>query len=306
VYNQDNRARVARDEALAEAAARDAERERKDTTSEQTIGLLQQRAEGRVADLGLSEQDKLVLEATKDLSAAKKDGRKRKRLPGEDDTDRDLRYAREREAGAGAGAGDEKLGIVRLRATKTSEAEAPIVDGKGNINLFPTAKSGTRSKKTERRPEVDREKAKRKEMEEGQGMHLSDAWGRRDAKGAWYVEKDGSVKDSKGRDVWGNEDPRRHQREAARTSQTDPLAFMKRAQVQLKVAEREKQQREEELQRHMDEEKRELDDFRLDGPPPCRRRSRDRREEKKVSRHRRRSRSRSRSRERHRPHRHSG
>jgi len=42
------------------------------------------------------------------------------------------------------------------------------------------------------------------------------------------------------KDVWGNADPRRKEREQLRTSINDPLAFMKKAQGQLKAAERDK------------------------------------------------------------------
>jgi hypothetical protein len=266
VYSAENRARVARDKALAEATARDAERERKDRDSEATIGLLRDRAHS-IADESrskLSEQDKLLLEATKNLRDSTRENRKRKRLPGEDDTDRDLRYAKER----GDGLSNTDKAVVRLRPSKEADAAAPITDRRGNINLFPETRPEVA--KHARQSEQDKERGKRKAEEENYGMHLKDAWGRKDTKGAWYLDKDGAVKDAEGRDVWGNEDAHRHERQTQRVNSSDPLAFMNKAQKQLKEVQRDRKERETELEELMAKHSREKDEFEnfsLDGGP---------------------------------------
>jgi hypothetical protein len=250
---------------------------------------LRDRAESREdkGSTALSDQDKLLKLATTNLRDGKSNDRKRKRLPGEDDTDRDLRYAKER---ADGNHGADKA-VVRMRPSNAEDAQAPLTDRKGNINLFPETKVD-KAKKA-RHSEKDKEKERQKDSEENYGMHLKDVWGRKDGKEAWYMDKNGAVKDSEGRDVWGNEDPRRRVRQAHRVSTSDPLAFMKQAQRQLKEVQREREERDAELEelrsrhgRGRDDE--ELEDFHLDQPP-----SDDKRRHKCDHRHRRQERSRS-------------
>lgn len=57
--------------------------------------------------------------------------------------------------------------------------------------------------------------------------------------------------DMPGRDVWGNEDPRRAQREAARVAAGDPLAAMRRGAAGVRRAEREKKRWREERDREV-------------------------------------------------------
>jgi hypothetical protein len=256
---------VARDEAIAEAAARDEERQRKDRESEATISLLRDRSHSALdkSQIESSEQDKQLLTATSNLRDSRRDSRKRKRLPGEDDTDRDLRYAKER-------TGDEEKedkAVIRLRPTKLEDTQAPITDQRGNINLFPERKP--EATKISRQSELEREKEKQRNTDENYGMHLKDVLGRKDSKGTWYLDKDGVVKDSVGRDVWGNEDPRRQTRQAERITSSDPLAFMKKAQKQLKEVQRDRMEREvdlEQLRSRQLQEQADLDDFSLDEP----------------------------------------
>ena len=79
-----------------------------------------------------------------------------------------------------------------------------------------------------------------------QGMRFSDAAGYDKRAGKpWYNTSEADIHaslDTTGRDVWGNEDPRRLDREAQRTSASDPLAAMKRGVKQLKKAENERAQ----------------------------------------------------------------
>jgi len=112
-------------------------------------------------------------------------------------------------------------------------------------------------------------KERLKEADENHGMPLTAALGRRGTNGAWYMDKDGVVKDQTGRDVWGNPDPRRHERHAHRVTSNDPLAFMKQAQRQLKEVSRDRQEREAELDQlraRVSREESEFANFSLDGP----------------------------------------
>jgi hypothetical protein len=211
-------------------------------------------------------------------------------VPGEDDTDRDLREAREQQEKRGNKA------VARLRSTRADEAEAPMVDAKGHINLFPERRPKHHEKG--RKSELDKERKQQRDADEGQGMQLKDAWGyKNDPNGAWYMDKDGTVKDTTGKDVWGNEDPRRRERQAKRVVSSDPLAFMKQAQAQIKEGRREREERERELTMSRTREEKEFEDFSLDAKSS--RSNHDRRKDDHRKRHRRRhSRDRSRSRDR--------
>ena len=163
--------------------------------------------------------------------------RKRRRIAGEDDTDRDIRFAREDNALAPA---ESQL---QLKSQKSSDA--PITDGKGHINLFPM--EGSRHK-APKNAEVEAEKAKkRKEFEDQYTMRFSNAAGFKQAVGEkpWYHtmgaqngKEDGIEAPSK--DVWGNEDQRRKEREKMRMAADDPLAAMQRGVSGVRDVERER------------------------------------------------------------------
>ena len=53
------------------------------------------------------------------------------------------------------------------------------------------------------------------------------------------------------KDVWGNEDPRRKEREQARITSSDPFAFMQKAQVQLKRSKEDKRRWADERERDL-------------------------------------------------------
>src|ERR1700761_4486172 len=83
VYSPANRARVARDEALAAAAQRDTDRERRDEESASHLDRLRDQAnQPDNASMKLSEKEKLLLAATKDIRDTRQESKKRKRLPG--------------------------------------------------------------------------------------------------------------------------------------------------------------------------------------------------------------------------------
>lgn len=204
---------------------------------------------------------------------------KRRRVAGENDTDRDIRYAREDAAQAAA-----KREELVVASRKSGAAEEPILDSAGHINLFPSAKA-----KSEKNPEAEAEAARKKRSFEDQyTMRFSNAAGFKETvdRKPWYSSTDKEAiapSATAGKDVWGNEDPRRKERAEARMSVNDPLAAMKRGVRQLKTSEQERKRWNEEKQRELDVLKSEdakksrrrharspsadsLDGFRLDAP----------------------------------------
>ncbi len=254
--------------------------------------------------------------------------RRRKKRRGEDDTDQAIRYARE-----DAEAGEKARERLVFKGRK-EENDAPLIDRAGHVQLIPAPDEAT-VRKAAKNAEAEAEKAKKKKRDEDQyTMRFSNAAGfnKSAEQKPWYAAGASRVGESNAvvlsdvqdKDVWGNADPRRKNREQNRISSTDPFAFMQQAQRQLKRSEtdRVKWQRErdaeiEELKRAEIRERREkkrhhrrredsgdvdsLEGFSLDAPAE-KRRERERSDQDGTRRrhHHRRHRSRSRSRERHR------
>lgn len=241
--------------------------------------------------------------------------RKRRRIAGEDDTDRDIRLAKEADTTNLAKAGTQV-------ATRTA-SDAPLTDHAGHINLFPMESSRRSGPKN---PEAEAETARKKrELEDQYTMRFSNAAGFKQAVGQkpWYHALDAAGTDNQektaSKDVWGNEDPRRKEREKMRMATDDPLAAIQKGVTELREVERErkrwKEQKERELMELYEAEsirhrrKRshnsqdDLEGFTLDTPVQSDSHRKHRHHwEKRRSHHRHRSQSRSRSR--HRSHRH--
>lgn len=184
--------------------------------------------------------------------SGRRDGhdRKRRKLAGEDDTDRDIRLAASLRGGVGDEPEDPDARLVRLRKPTS---DAPLIDYAGNIDLFPV--DTKEQMKREKNEEVEKEKRKKERVLEDQyTMRFSNAAGRgglgqlpwyasRDSKTAEQDEADDEALAFPGLDnknVWGNEDLLRKKREGSRIASNDPFAFMQRAQVQLKKSEEDK------------------------------------------------------------------
>lgn len=109
------------------------------------------------------------------------------------------------------------------------------------------------------RSEKDSLKRGRSDDKAGQdaGVRLTDALGYSvNARQPWYgtAPIEGRFEsNSMGRDVWGNEDPRRQQREEQRVSANDPLAAMKRGVKQLRKAESERKEWKAQRERDLNE-----------------------------------------------------
>ncbi|KAI9714934.1 MAG: hypothetical protein M1812_006247 [Candelaria pacifica] len=275
VYNTDNIEKVRRDEAAAKLREEEEERRMQEVDSERRIQLLRGLASEPAPAAASNVHDTVG-------QAASGRERKRRRIQGEDDTDRDIRCAKENSALAPADGEAQAAKSIR-RPT----SDAPLTDRNGHINLFPT--EGSRHH-VQKNPEAEAEAAKKKrELEDQYTMRFSNAAGFKQSLGKpWYSSstKLGNVDDREeaGKDVWGNADKGRKEREKLRLDSSDPLASMKKGVVGLREVERArrlwKEERDREMialiehQRSQDRKGRalkedpEFDDFSLDNPAP--------------------------------------
>ncbi|KAF1979455.1 hypothetical protein BU23DRAFT_576447 [Bimuria novae-zelandiae CBS 107.79] len=324
VYNADNIARVKADEAAA-AAREAAEDERmQEIDAARRAAILRGQTPPPLPDDEKAHEDQA-------RKSDRKDGhdRKRRKLAGEDDTDRDIRLA----AGIKGGAGDSESSDGRLVKLRKPTNDAPLTDHAGNINLFPVDLK--EQMKREKNEEAEKEKRKKERaLEDQYTMRFSNAAGRGGLEQQpWYTSggrktaNDAPPGDQavifpglENKNVWGNEDPLRRDREQSRIASNDPFAFMQRAQVQLKKSKDDKKkwadEREQELmelrsaqERWSRRERHGKRKHRVDDDEHRGSLDRDAHDKGRSSSHRHRHRSRSRSRERrHQPsasHRHS-
>ena len=186
--------------------------------------------------------------------------RKRRRIAGEDDTERDIRFAREDHALAPA------KPPLQMKPTSNNKksSSAPLTDANGHINLFPM--DGTQHRAPDKNAEREAEKAKRKkEFEDQYTMRFSNAAGFKQDVGEkpWYQQTGlpkgdgdidaGDVQAPLMKDVWGNDDPRRQERAKLKAAAEDPLAAMRKGVTGLREAEREKKRWKEERDREIRE-----------------------------------------------------
>lgn len=323
VYNADNVARVRADEAAAQA--RDEAREQRMQEEDAARRLAILRGE-RPPELTVEEEEPTPLPPARGSGsdAVQDRPRKRRRMRGEDDTDAEIRHARQDVA-----AGERARST--LATAGNQHEDAPLLDHAGHLQLIP-APDEKAIRKAEK--SADDAKKRKREVEQYQ-MRFDNAAGFHSSVGQkpWYAAAAASqdapsgdskqviVAETQGKDVWGNEDPLRKERERNRISKSDPFAAMQQAQRQLKQSERDREQwqreRDTEMEAVRKAEKRArrerkrgrrdgedglegLEGFSLDAPAAMEERRGDRR----GSRHshhrhrRRRSRSRSRSRDR--------
>ncbi|KAI0007262.1 hypothetical protein F4779DRAFT_519761 [Xylariaceae sp. FL0662B] len=240
VYNPANIERVRRDEAAAKAREEAEEQRQQDADAARRLALLRGEVPPPLPPPSTAADD---VAATAVADREKRDRgdewgggqqRKKRKRFGEDDTDFEMRVARERTAGG--------PGVVA-----TPSSDAPLVDRRGHIDLFPREELQP-PKSQQKNEEAEREAAsKRREYEDQYTMRFSNAVGKDGllAAGPWYAKgggatEAGALDEAPGRDVWGNEDPRRKQREAARVVASDPLAAMKRGAAKMREVERER------------------------------------------------------------------
>ncbi|KAI9852915.1 MAG: Mitotic spindle assembly checkpoint protein MAD1 [Thelocarpon superellum] len=243
VYNADNVAKVRRDEAEAKAREEAEEQRMQEVDAERRIQLLR----------GVHVDPPTVSTPVEDVpsvAAELRPERKRRRMAGEDDTERDIRLARNNSSQLRTTNADT------VSSARKASSNAPLTDRNGHINLFP--EEGSRAH-VAKNAEAEAETAKKKrEYEDQYTMRLSNAAGFQQGLGVpWYSSAAGSAKEDVaeevGRNVWGNEDPGRKERERARISSSDPLASMRRGVKDLRKVEAERKKWAEEREREMDE-----------------------------------------------------
>lgn len=230
----------------------------------------------------------------RDSTAAWGKERKKRKRAGEDDTDFELRVARER-AGEGQARKAPEPG-------KQTSGNAPLTDAAGHIDLFPEDRA---SQGLQKNPEAEKEAAKKKkDLEDQYTMRFSNAAGKDGlASGPWYAaggELSALVaREIPSKNVWGNDDPRRKEREAARVVSSDPLAMMKMGAAKVREVEKERKAANEAKRREtkqlMREERRQrkrrrsdeddLEGFALDGPSDDKKRQRQEDEGERKHRH---------------------
>ncbi|KAI0466304.1 hypothetical protein F4859DRAFT_303328 [Xylaria cf. heliscus] len=288
VYNPANIARVRRDEADAQARAEAEEKQQQGLEAERRLAILR----GEVPPP--SPPQTTTSSSTQHRKREHDDGptgqsrggerRKRKRF-GEDDTDFEMRVARERT--------DTAAAVASRPPNKTSDA--PLVDSRGHISLFPEEGKGGDAPENQKNEEAEREAAKkRRDFEDQYTMRFANAAGRDGvgvtSSGPWYASsgargtrESAEAQEAPRKDAWGNDDPKRKARDAARVVANDPLAMMKRGAAKVRDVERERRalneekarelkqlrkegkRREKSRRRHDDVD--ELEDFSLDAQP---------------------------------------
>jgi hypothetical protein len=141
-----------------------------------------------------------------------------------------------------------------------------LTDQRGHIDLFPQALSKAPVTKN---AEATQEAAKKKqEYEDQYTMRFSNAAGfKQTLENPWYSQARNSTTASppptaataepRGKDVWGNSDTRRRERDATRTAAHDPLAAMRHGAARARQVERERKAWAEEKEREVRELKRE-------------------------------------------------
>ncbi|OJJ39380.1 hypothetical protein ASPWEDRAFT_371493 [Aspergillus wentii DTO 134E9] len=235
VYNPENVARVRRDEAQAKAQEEEQERQMQEVDAERRIQILRgERPPTPPPPPSLPSLPSSTTQPEKSHREETGRFRKRRRLAGENDTDRDIRFARE----------DAEFAVAKREELAVSRVDdAPLEDSAGHINLFP---SKGKDRAVEKNAEAEAESADQKRKYEDQyTMRFSNAAGFKQSIGQkpWYHSSaDGAMAPDSvpGKDVWGNEDPLRKQREAARMDANDPLAAMRKGVRQLKSVEQER------------------------------------------------------------------
>ncbi|KAI0376406.1 hypothetical protein F5Y04DRAFT_266488 [Hypomontagnella monticulosa] len=242
VYNPKNIERVRRDEAAVREREEAEEQRQQEVDSERRLAILRGEIPPSLPPPPSVDGRKPVRDEDPDASSWRRERKKRKRA-GEDDTDFELRLARER----------PEATQTASDALVKNTSNAPLVDHTGHIDLFPEERSRRTPQKNE---EAEQEAAKKKrEYEDQYTMRFSNAAGKDGLGlvGPWYA-KGGDIKDivdgnleGPSKDVWGNEDPRRKEREAARIVANDPLAMMKRGAAKVREVEKER--------RHVNEER---------------------------------------------------
>lgn len=242
VYNQENIDKVKRDEAIAKAVQDAEEEAMQDVDSARRLAIL--RGEEPLALIPAPPTPSTSVLDTRHGLGSGRERKKRKRAD-EDATDFEMRVATEE---AAASSRTETQLILR-RPT----SDAPVTDVKGHIDLFPRVAGDTSATADVEVRKAEEVAKRRKDYERDYTVKFSDAAGfKQGMQQPWY-SKDGRDEDlgAPTKDVWGNEDPRRRERETARVVSSDPLAMMKQGASKVRQVEKERRRRAEEREREI-------------------------------------------------------
>ncbi|KAL7922015.1 hypothetical protein ACQKWADRAFT_294200 [Trichoderma austrokoningii] len=243
VYNADNIARVRRDEAAAKAAEQAEEQRMQEADAQRRLAILRGKAPPPIED----DEHEAGSEHAQGPSSGGRSkfsgtSRKRRKRPGEDDTDFELRLAKERN--------DATCTIVE--SSRKPVSSAPIIDHAGHVDLFGDERARAHAEKN---PEAEAErKQKEREYEDQYTMRFSNAAGKDGTNQPWYSHGDGVAPDASAKNVWGRDDPDRKSRDTQRINSNDPLAMMKNGARQVRELKKERKK----IQEEGDEELRQL------------------------------------------------
>ncbi|MCJ1403088.1 hypothetical protein MMC11_006311 [Xylographa trunciseda] len=234
VYNTVNIEKVKADEAAAAAREAAEEQRMQEVDAERRIQILRGL---QVQPLASTPEHTSIRTEPTGRSGCPDRDRKRRRIEGENDTERDIRYAKESQSLA---ATDKSRHLKRHRPS-----DAPLTDRAGHINLFPA--EGPRRGGPKNLEAEAEAVAKKKDYEDQYTMRFSNAAGFKQVIGEkpWYhigsrAEKEEEGVEIVGKDVWGNEDPRRKERQKMRIVADDPLASIQKGVKDLRQVEKQK------------------------------------------------------------------
>jgi len=233
VYNPTNIARVRQDEAKAAAEAEAADQRMQEEDSVRRIASLRGEVPPPITcDVATDKEGSVSRKRLPSVDFSLENDRilakKRRKLRGEDDTDRDIRVAREDHDGAT---------VVRDRLQK-QQPSYNLTDTKGHIQLFEDQDDKTLNSKGSEKI-VGRTPSNSENLTVG--MKFSDASGFNvDPSGPWYASNVTNRAPINRVNAFGKPDPERADRDQRRVILNDPMAMMKKAQQQLKKASQEK------------------------------------------------------------------
>ncbi|KAM5345825.1 hypothetical protein ACJ41O_011686 [Fusarium nematophilum] len=246
VYNADNIARVRRDEAAAKAAEEAEEQRMQEIDAQRRLAILRGEAPPQIEDAEPLEEPPVCGASSSQAGGLQR--RKRKR-PDEDDTDFEMRIAAERDSMATTAVANAQPEQRRVTSS------APIVDHAGHIDLFGDEKLRAHAEKNE---EAEKEAKKKKQSYEDQfTMRFSNAAGKDGALKPWYSLSEVAAPDTSSKDVWGNQDLKRKERDAQRIVSNDPLAMMRQGASKVRELKQERKRFQEERSEELKQLRRE-------------------------------------------------
>lgn len=263
VYNPAAIARVRQDEADAQAREEAAEQRMQEQDAERRIALLR----GEIPPALPEPEPEEEHTGKRRREHAEGRQRKRRRLRGEDETDMEMRLAREDVEAASSAR--QKLDMRDGGRKSKRDGSPHLVDGEGHIQLFSEPRERDGRKGSGKDDEAEDKRVRKQQREQDKvTMRFSNAAGYgKGTQKLWYAAGERGkpaasampLADVQEMDVWGNEDPRRKEREQNRISSSDPFAAMQMAQRQLKQSEREREKWKAERDRDLLEFKKEED-----------------------------------------------